>query len=811
MISYNGVARYDSVTKASEYNINGNTITTTHEIPSGATVSIWYWQVTNITGLAVSSNYLFVARENLNTIEVLNKKTGATISTLAGYSNIRAMTVDLPNNILWVCHDINVVEKYSINNSNGTIVSTGLKLTGLSEPCDMKIYKGNVVVVDGGTNNQVKAYRTDDGALQWTFGDKGGNLNSPVVTNTRFGFSIIDENTGLKKARGSIAFAQNGAMWIADPSNRRIMHYSSNREFISSIVYQGKTYSCFIDPNNHARLLTNLQEFAVNYDQPDIHKSWTYTYNWEGNFKPGYILFGGIKTPTTLSNGRTYGTMTRTSGATEIVELVPTQGIRYTGVTSTQGSVRMAANGDLYSVEATGINENEVWKKQTLMGFDGSNDPVYSLVTTILTNPVASDIYQPRLSGAHIRPWEVTSTNVLVSFRGNIDKDGNNKAVEPEGSYHLGGINPTTGAWLWKTSMSTPAGYTGEFPFDGAFDVGNGPPDYAGNVAVAIERSIIWGFNGEGWKQSEVNKWNHYYDDGLFIGQFGKTGPQYDADEITNAAFAGNAFSPAIVKEGSDYYLYHNDESVHGGILRWKITGLNTIKEQRIAVNTSHSGNTRQVVFERDVPTKTVINLMDGLPFTTSQLPNKSGVTSYSPTVNANFIVQTGAVSHRKRFDRDVTFQYSGGAGNATFNFDLGTNTSGAWTINGNYKREGLTVGNGVDFAQLQVLDGVGKIIAKLDYMTPSFGTSGFHIQCNGQDMLADYGDGVKTGRIVNNLQPLSITAKSSSGITFNYGPLTKTVSIADRTANWQNPKTLRIYCTGGGQKVSMQNFTFSK
>ena len=202
---------------------------------------------------------------------------------------------------------------------------------------------------------------------------------------------------------------------------------------------------------------------------------------------------------------------------------------------------------------------------------------------------------------------------------------------------------------------------------------------------------------------------------------------------------------------------------------------------------------------------------MAGLPFTTQRLANNTGLTSYSPVGNNNFIVRTGAISYRRRFDRDVTFQYYNGTGKAFFNFDLGNNTSGSWTINGNYKREGLTVGNGVDFAQLQVLDGAGKIIAKLDYMTPSFGSSGFHIQCNGQDMLADYTDGVRTGSIANNLQNLTISATSSSHISFSYGPLTKTVSIADPSANWQNPKTLRMYCGGGNQKISMQNFTFTK
>ncbi|MBA3684083.1 MAG: hypothetical protein H0W72_02440 [Planctomycetes bacterium] len=45
---------------------------------------------------------------------------------------------------------------------------------------------------------------------------------------------------------------------------------------------------------------------------------------------------------------------------------------------------------------------------------------------------------------------------------------------------------------------------------------------------------------------------------------------------------AGNAFCPSLVKVGERYFLWHNDESYHGGLHLWEISGVDTIVEQVI-------------------------------------------------------------------------------------------------------------------------------------------------------------------------------------------------------------------------------------
>jgi hypothetical protein len=44
------------------------------------------------------------------------------------------------------------------------------------------------------------------------------------------------------------------------------------------------------------------------------------------------------------------------------------------------------------------------------------------------------------------------------------------------------------------------------------------------------------------------------------------------------AGKAGNSFAPSLVKAlNGDLLLHHNDESGHGGVHRWRISGLDSI------------------------------------------------------------------------------------------------------------------------------------------------------------------------------------------------------------------------------------------
>jgi hypothetical protein len=142
--------------------------------------------------------------------------------------------------------------------------------------------------------------------------------------------------------------------------------------------------------------------------------------------------------------------------------------------------------------------------------------------------------------------------------------------------FHLGGLLPGATQWQWRASPTAPwlvdaAGNVVQAT--GQYDVTRGV-QYLGNVAMAQGKQIVFGYHGEAWNGGQANQWLHYYDNGLFVGQFGK--PLYAHLNRANAAAetAGNAFSPQLVQVNDNLYLWHNDEGAHSGVQRWRIDGL---------------------------------------------------------------------------------------------------------------------------------------------------------------------------------------------------------------------------------------------
>jgi hypothetical protein len=95
---------------------------------------------------------------------------------------------------------------------------------------------------------------------------------------------------------------------------------------------------------------------------------------------------------------------------------------------------------------------------------------------------------------------------------------------------------------------------------------------------MATGRNIVAGYHGEGWNGGQAGQWFHFLDDGLFVGQFGKAVYPQNNRTYAQPQSAGNAFSPQLVTVDDHVYLWHNDESVHGGIHRWELEGVDGIK-----------------------------------------------------------------------------------------------------------------------------------------------------------------------------------------------------------------------------------------
>jgi hypothetical protein len=146
--------------------------------------------------------------------------------------------------------------------------------------------------------------------------------------------------------------------------------------------------------------------------------------------------------------------------------------------------------------------------------------------------------------------------------------------------FHLGGVLRGGRGWRWRASPvgSWQVDSSGMIASpDGTFELRD-EVHYPASIAMAAGRDIVYGYHGEGWRQGQANQWLHFQDDGLYIGQFGV--PTYVFKNRTEAqpGAAGNTFSPALVAIGDKLYLWHNDESVHAGVHRWRIDGLDSVE-----------------------------------------------------------------------------------------------------------------------------------------------------------------------------------------------------------------------------------------
>lgn len=537
-----------------------------------------------ITGMAVqpTGKFLFISHGRMNALHVLNKTTGQTVQTLS-YTAPGVLATDTAN-YLWMTHSSGgsgTIEKFSVD-TNGILTSTGITISSVIKPFALGVSQNNqlIVAADGdSTSQQLKAYNNITGAASWTFGQAGGYRDNPDVANDKFYFRDVRSTMNT-----FIAFEADGSFWVGDPGNSRIQRYAADRTFLDRIQYQPNFYSCFVDRNNPTRVFAAFREFQVDYSKPLARNngSWVQVKNWgyhvTKEWAHQYNIFRSVNT---LSNGKTYAFL-RNGSQWKVVELPASGNLRLNGPVMSFDNTYMYPDGSLRKVTRMFQNQPTVWSKRELTGFDASHNPVWGAWAVVAKTPPATPL-DPGYAGDanRLTPGEVTSSGVVLSF------DGAHALY----NYHLGGVRSGDSTWLWRVAPSTMKHYSGPFPADGAYDVGNGVK-YSGVSAMAVERNIFWGYHGEFWKNSQTNKWNHVYDDGLFVGQFGVTGPELNGKKAA-AGMAGNAFCANMIKMGDTAYLYHNDEGLNGGcgIHRWRITGLNTVQEQEVPVRFSMTGN----------------------------------------------------------------------------------------------------------------------------------------------------------------------------------------------------------------------------
>ena len=755
--------------------------------PNGTPATVFN-ALSTITGMTVqkTGSYLFVARSKMNRVDVINKTTGALIRTLS-VTTPGDLTVDSNDN-LWMVSGTNTLSKYTVN-SNGTLSSPTISITGLLSPLAIAVSPNNntIAVLDGSISQQVKAYNNITGGYLWTLGRAGGYQSDPIVYNDKFYFvdRSGDTTKNASTFRAFISFQPDGSFWVGDGGNYRVQHFSSGRTFLNNIMYINHTYSCAADPVNSTRVFNNFLEFKIDYSKPIApnNGSWTLVKNWRDGVPTGYSYDKKVfNSMVTLSNGRTYAFLTNVANNSDIdiVELPATGNLRFTGIRLPKGVYKIYSDGSLKSFIHGAVGTQATWISQPLTGFDASNNPIWGTAGIIASIVPTSGNDPIDYNGG--TPGNTTTSGLVISFDNEINQYGHGT------DFHLGAIklgSGTNNKFLWRTSQNTTSKYEGDFPDDGSYDIGNGVVYPGGDVWV-VDNNIFWNYHGEFWKNSQTNKWNQYADIGLPIGQFGAVTDDYPYQEAFPLG-AGNVLSAVFVKDSNgNYYLYHNDESIHGGLHRWKITGLNTIQVQ----TASFTSLSKSVPAGIDLLAglKKFVVLADG----TAGWNRNPKTEDYTSKASKYWSVKTTVKTFGYFTPNDIYIRYRQNSGYYSVTRDLGTNNvTSSWTLNGNISWDGNyeNESNNTGGSYIEVLDNKGKIISR--FYSKAISPNRY---IYGNNSIIIQGSTTTIQSVTKHFQPINITV-DGIGVTFTYANYSSvTAPIFDPSANWKTPKTLRFY-----------------
>jgi len=730
-----------------------------------------------ISGMALQqsgSGYLFVAHKNQNIINVYKTSDGSG-------SFVRSITITNPTNLefegdnyLWIAQGTTLT-KYMVN-SDGTITTTGSIISGFSRIAGLDVFSGDLCVLDAGNQQIVKRYNSTTLASTGSIGQVGGYATSPAVANDKF----YEEDT-----RGTyytfVRHQSDGSIWIGDPGNCRYQHFSSAGTYINNIMFLQQQYCANVCLNQPTQVFSNFMEYTIDYSKP-VASGWTLTNNWGYNQPAGWETTIPINQIILMPNGRRYAIISKKTNVTSYFAELANTGLRIITTNLLPVGPQLDSSGNLYNRSSTGVFPNQIIKynEYKLTGFDGNNNPTYSSASMVAIVPLGNNSADPSYS-----TWDVTKSGILVLFNNALNKTSHKL-------YHLSGFSLAHSAMSWRTCPETFTAYTGDFPRDGTFDIGNSVTQ-PGNEANVIGNNIFFGYHGEMWKGLETGMIYHYNTDGLLLGLFGVLGEQVSSQlNAAPAGYAGNTLSLKPVKIGSNIYIYGDDEKLHSGLHRWKITGLNTISEQVVPIQASSTLLSAAVL--------PGIDLLAGLPYQAIVQDgtagwNRSNGEDYTNIHSKYFTVATGVKSYLQS-SLDVYVDYRQPVGVYTVTRDLdNTSSINSWSVSGqlSWERNYPNDNQGQCGGYVEILDNSGRVIARF-YETYSAATTVHTDYIYGNDKILLQTDDPDMTAITQVSQRFEISAINNN-ITFKYAGYSATTSnLIDPLANWKAPKTFRLY-----------------
>ncbi len=536
------------------------------------------------TGLAVQRNgrVLAVAHGGRNLIRLYDNNSGTLLREISVPLNAKALNqlAMSSSGDLWVVSRRSVL-RYTDIDSSPRVAAT---INGLTRPLALAATPGDddgLWVADGGASQQLKRYDAQ-GQQVATLGAIGGYTDDPSVSAGKLCFQARSgEQTAL-------AAAPDGSIWVVDTCNNRMLRLltdsANTGRSDAQIAYLPAVYTSTVDHGSPRRVFANFLEFEVDNTAPlQPGRSWKLVRNWRAGLpaalqddRASNWAWGGFLTVETLSNGRTYG-IVQAQGRQVIVELPAAGPLRvvkslaqpFPGATAKV----MYENGDL-GFALTGPSSQAVMR-QPLADFNSQGDPVWSTdpvkLASVPTLPGSPHV-RGAFSGILPPRFPVTSSGRVVYF---------DQSVVGNEGFHLGAAEMNGTQWLWQASPSGALDGKGSFQTK-AID---GSTTYGGNAVWAHGRHIVYGYHGEFYKDmqtgkvGQANQFMHFDESGLFLGQFGQ--PSTRPSDALQTGLSGNAFSPTLVRDDTRLYLYHNDESSHGGVHRWRIDGWDDIGDLR--------------------------------------------------------------------------------------------------------------------------------------------------------------------------------------------------------------------------------------
>jgi hypothetical protein len=531
----------------------------------------------NVTGLAVQLDgpLLFVAHGALSPaqIHVLDKRSGRLLARvpLAGVGRLVAVQ---GRDELWAIHDGEggrVVSHLALGPAPDYALKVVRTLTGLESPLALSLAPdgSQVVVDDGGSSQQVRAFDTGTGAPLWQLGEKGGYaVHGPAVSTDKFSFhGRNDPQTAQRTEQALLAFAPDGSFWLGDPALGRLLEFDKDRRYVDQIAFRPVFYTLAVDRNDPSRVFAEYSEYAVDYSKP-LDRAWRLVrfFGDSPRLTMDHRQYGtGFIDVATLGNGRTYGLARTVRGGVEVME-VPKDGDLRRFPLKLQQPVLLDENGDLYAARANQTGRVETWRR-ALTGFDSDGSPLWGHEQ--IRARVTRGARDPRVNNANTFERNVAPLDPDLNV---IFDAGNSDA----GRFHLGAIRNDGSGWLWRASPSS-----GEFDLsrpDGVFDASH--PWYAGMQVSTLGDQIVYNYHGEGWhNDGQANQFLHWYRDGLFVGQFGV--PRVRGIPPSAPGMAGNSFSIQLVTADGQIYLWHNDENAHAGVHRWHLDGIEWMREMK--------------------------------------------------------------------------------------------------------------------------------------------------------------------------------------------------------------------------------------